>query len=127
MSLADECGTDVEIYRRFGSPVIYADSRTGAPEDLLLLLDALGLERYDTAPIAVWHQVPHDLSHDARRLLANRACAAVHRAGYRVAISPDIANGHLLAQALAGPAPRREQPERSAPARSPSSPVRRSP
>ncbi|WP_225847285.1 hypothetical protein [Streptomyces sp. HPF1205] len=126
MSLADECGTDVEIYRRYGSPVIYADSRTGAPEDLLNLLDALGLKRYDTAPIAVWHQVPHDLPENAQRQLANRACAAIDRAGYRVNISPDIAEEHLLAATLPGPAPRPEQPERSAPARTSSSPVRRS-
>ncbi|MEE4544033.1 hypothetical protein V2S66_18905 [Streptomyces sp. V4-01] len=122
MSPADECGTDVEIYRRFGSPVIYADSRTGAPEELLLLLDTLGLQRHEAAPFYVWHQVPEDAQHQ----VASRACAAVHLAGYRVAIDPDVVDEPVLAAALARPANRPEPQQPAAPPPTPTAEPRRS-
>ncbi|WP_433892568.1 hypothetical protein [Streptomyces sp. CA-111067] len=126
MSLADECGTDVEIYRRFGSPVIYADSRTGAPEELLQLLDTLGLHRHTLPPFYVWHQVPDELPENTQHQVASRACAAVHRAGYRVNIDPDIVDEPALAAALARPANRPEPQQPAVPAPTPTAEPRRS-
>jgi hypothetical protein len=121
VNLADECGTDVEVYRRFGSPVIFADSRSGAPEELLRLLDTLGLQRHETAPFDVWHQVPDELPEDTQRQVASRACAAVHLAGYSVNIDPAVVDEPALVAALAGPARQAEQPHRAVPPQ-PSSP-----
>ena len=98
-------------------PVIYADSRTGAPEELLKLLDALGRKRHATAPFYVWHQVPDGLPENTQRPIASRACAAVHLTGYRVSINPDVADEQVLVAALAGPAPGPEQTRPSTPAR----------
>lgn len=108
MSLADECGTDVEIYRRFGSPLVFADSRTGAPEELLQLLGTLGLQRRTLPPFYVWHQVPGQLPEDAQHHLASRACAEVRLAGYRVTIDPDIVDEPARVAAFASPAAQTE-------------------
>lgn len=126
MSLADECGTDVEIYRRFGSPVIYADSRTGAPKELLQLLDTLGLDRHTLPPFYVWHQVPDELLEDAQHQLASRACAAVHLAGYRVTIDPDVVNEPALVTAFAALAAETERQQPVVPAQASAAEPRRS-
>ncbi|WP_234433615.1 hypothetical protein [Streptomyces rimosus] len=89
MSLADECGTDVEIYRRAFDRTIYADSRTAAPETLLALLDSLGLQRHGQA-IYLWHQVPDHLPEAEQHQLASRAVPWLHAAGYRVNIATDV-------------------------------------
>jgi hypothetical protein len=126
VSLADECGTDVEIYRRFGSPIIYADSRTGAPEELLQLLDTLGLDRHTLPPFYVWHQVPDELPEATQHQVASRACAAVHLAGYRVTIAPDVVDEPALAAALARPANRPEPQQPAVPAQASAAERRRS-
>jgi hypothetical protein len=63
VSLADECDVDVHFYHRDGT--IYVDTRTGASEHLLALLDGLGLDRH-AMPEAddTWHQVPDDMGRD---------------------------------------------------------------
>lgn len=109
MSLADECGT-----------VIYADSRAGAPEELLQLFDTLGLQRHETVPFNVWHAVPDELPEDAQRQVASRACAAVHLAGYRVNIDPAVVDEPALVAALTGPA-RQAEPQHPAVPPQPSS------
>jgi hypothetical protein len=126
VSLADECGTDVEIYRRFGSPVIFADSRTGAPEELLQLLDTLGLDRHTLPPFYVWHQVPSDLPENTQLQVASRACAAVHLAGYRVTIDPDVVDEPALVAALARPDSQPEPQQPAVPARASAAEPRRS-
>lgn len=50
-NLADESGTDIEIYRRALNPdSIHVVSRSNAPEELLALLDNAGLERKTDGP-----------------------------------------------------------------------------
>jgi hypothetical protein len=87
-SLADICGTDVEIFRCPFSTTIHAESRTGAPAALLDQLDALGLQRCGAEPRGVWHQVPDHLDEPAGRRLAGDAAAALARAGWSVNIDP---------------------------------------
>src|SRR5438128_2006721 len=53
VSLADEYDVDVTFYHRDGT--IYVDTRAGAPEPLLVLLDGLGLDRH-SALDDTWHQ-----------------------------------------------------------------------
>ncbi|MEU3537966.1 hypothetical protein [Streptomyces paromomycinus] len=89
MSLADECGTDVEIYRRAFDRTIYADSRTAAPETLLALLDSLGLQRHGQA-IYLWHQVPDHIPEAQQHRVASSAVPWLLAAGYRVNIAKEI-------------------------------------
>ncbi|MET9664953.1 hypothetical protein ABZY19_06225 [Streptomyces sp. NPDC006475] len=46
-NLADEYGTDVEIYIKALTTTIHADTPTGAPAQLHDLLEQLGLERHE--------------------------------------------------------------------------------
>ncbi|MFG3038083.1 hypothetical protein ACGFYZ_14350 [Streptomyces sp. NPDC048330] len=90
---ADTRGTDVEIYRKALTDTIHADTATGAPEQLLDLLDELGLERKEVrtaGPVYVWHEVPEHLGPDERKRLASRAIPALLTAGYKVNCTPDI-------------------------------------
>ncbi|MFG2483471.1 hypothetical protein ACGFSI_12035 [Streptomyces virginiae] len=61
-NLADESGTDVEMYRRARNPdIIHVISRSDAPEELLAILDNAGLERKTietSGPVYVWHETP---------------------------------------------------------------------
>ncbi|RSO06957.1 hypothetical protein DMH18_26280 [Streptomyces sp. WAC 06783] len=113
MSLADECGTDVEIYRRAFGRTIYAGSRTAAPETLLALLDSLGLQRHGQA-IYLWHQVPDHLPEAEQHQLASRAVPWLHAAGYRVNIAKDIFDEAAYEQAA-----RQAQAQRPGPPRPP--------
>ncbi|WP_245726834.1 hypothetical protein [Streptomyces longwoodensis] len=75
-NLADEYGTDVEIYIKALTTTIHADTPTGAPAKLHDLLEMLGLERhaYPTdAPLYIWHTVPEHLDADEQKRLATRA------------------------------------------------------
>ncbi|MEU3188414.1 hypothetical protein ABZ707_30105 [Streptomyces sp. NPDC006923] len=90
MSLADETGTDVEIYRRHGDDGVYADSHTGAPEQLLALLDRLGLERHTMPHAYVWHRTPERLSDPEKIRMASRAAAVLAATGYRANIDPGV-------------------------------------
>ncbi|MDX3855659.1 hypothetical protein [Streptomyces sp. AK02-01A] len=107
MSLADETGTDVEIYRRHGDDGVYADSHTGAPEQLLALLDRLGLERHTMPHAYVWHRTPERLSEPEKMRLASRAAVVLAAAGYRANIDPGVFDRAAHDTAVAELAPRR--------------------
>ncbi|MFD3997403.1 hypothetical protein [Streptomyces sp. NPDC058583] len=104
MNLADENNTDVEIYRKPGHPDrLHIVSRTGAPEELLALLDDAGLERRreeTTGPVYTWHETPEGLSQKAQRQLVSRAILPFLVAGYDVNIDPDEFNVTAWAQAV---------------------------
>ncbi|MGQ4480244.1 hypothetical protein [Streptomyces sp. SAS_276] len=91
---ADDEGTDVEIYRRALTDTVHADTPTGAPEQLLALLDQLGFERNtlrpvgDDGPMYIWHEAPGHLTQRETKHLATRAVPALLTAGYAVGI-PD--------------------------------------
>ncbi|MCL6737727.1 hypothetical protein [Streptomyces neyagawaensis] len=90
---ADEEGTDVEFYRKPLTDTVHADTPTGAPAQLLDLLDRLGFERktVETAgPVYVWHEAPADLSEDGKKRLATRALPTLLLAGYVVHIPDDL-------------------------------------
>ncbi|MEJ8654856.1 hypothetical protein WKI65_44165 [Streptomyces sp. MS1.AVA.3] len=78
---ADDNNTDVEIYPRYGGPVVFAVSRTGAPNALLDLLDTLGFTRHGEA-IYVWHQLPETLSASEVSQTCLRAHKSLTAAGY---------------------------------------------
>ncbi|WP_374777016.1 hypothetical protein OG756_33905 [Streptomyces sp. NBC_01310] len=104
-NLADESGTDVEIYRRALTPdTIHVVTRSDAPEELLDLLDSLGLERKteETAgPVYVWHQTPEGLSEKAQKQLVTRSMLPLLIADYKVNIDPDVYDVTAWAQAMA--------------------------
>ncbi|MEU1629234.1 hypothetical protein ABZ746_28745 [Streptomyces sp. NPDC020096] len=97
---ADEYGTDVEIYRKALTTTIHADTPTDAPEQLLDLLDQLGLERRTAGVIYVWHVVPEDLDADEQRHLASRAIPALIVAGYTVNCTPEVFDEAACQQAV---------------------------
>ncbi|MGW2367720.1 hypothetical protein ACWCZ5_19315 [Streptomyces sp. NPDC001667] len=87
MSLADEYGTDVEIYRR--DDTVYADTRTGAPAQLLERLDSLGFTRKSRA-IHTWHELPEGLNQTEVKRRSIRAVLLLTAAGYDANISHDL-------------------------------------
>ncbi|MFJ8676337.1 hypothetical protein [Streptomyces sp. NPDC093589] len=90
---ADAEGADVVIYRKPLTETIHADTPTGAPEQLLALLDRLGLERKTVTtagPVYVWHEVPDHLDPDEQTQLATRPIPALLMAGYVVHIPDDL-------------------------------------
>lgn len=90
---ADDEGTDVTIYRKALTDTVHADTPTGAPEQLLALLDSLGFERRTlttTGPVYVWHEAPAHLDEDAKKQLATAAVPWLHKAGYVVHIDDDV-------------------------------------
>ncbi|WP_327255380.1 hypothetical protein [Streptomyces sp. NBC_01244] len=103
-NVADESGTDVEIYRRaFNPDVIHVVSRTGAPEELLALLDSAGLERKTertSGPVYVWHETPQGLSEEEQKGLVTRSILPVLIADYDVNIDPDVYDVTAWAQAI---------------------------
>ncbi|NYV73247.1 hypothetical protein [Streptomyces sp. UH6] len=98
MSLADAHDTDVRIYHRDGT--IFADTRTGAPETLLTLLDSLGLERHQVSG-DVWHQVPDTMDEIAMKNLVDLAEALVTAAGLSIEVDPGVVGGSTYRAALA--------------------------
>ncbi|MFF5491314.1 hypothetical protein [Streptomyces virginiae] len=102
---ADESGTDVEIYRRAFTPgSVHVISRSDAPEELLSLLDSLGLERntqQTAGPVYVWHETPEGLSEKAQKQLVTRAALPLLIADYKVNIAPDVYDVTAWAQAMA--------------------------
>ncbi|MFG2979386.1 hypothetical protein ACGFYY_41175 [Streptomyces sp. NPDC048331] len=131
-NLADEAGTDVEIYRRAHTPgSIHIVSRSDAPEDLLALLDRAGLERHTEAtsgPVYIWHETPDGLTEKAQNQLATRAALPLLIADYNVNIDPDIYDVTAWAQAMAEHRQRQAGPRAAPPAaippQGPSSPPR---
>lgn len=90
---ADDEGTDIEIYVKPLTDTVHADTRTGAPEQLLALLDGLGFERHivETAgPVYIWHEVPEHHAEDEMKQIASRAIPPLLMAGYRVNISAAV-------------------------------------
>ncbi|MFD9069089.1 hypothetical protein [Streptomyces lasiicapitis] len=90
---ADDEGTDVTIYRKPLTDTVHADTPTGAPEQLLALLDSLGFERQTVptpGPVYVWHEAPAHLGEDAKKQLATHAVPWLHKAGYVVRIGDDV-------------------------------------
>ncbi|NGO48189.1 hypothetical protein [Streptomyces ureilyticus] len=100
---ADEYGTDVEIYRKALSTTIHADTPTDASEQLLDLLDQLGLERKEVrtaGPVYIWHEAPAHLDADEQRRLATRAIPALLIAGYQVNCTPEVFDKAAYQQAM---------------------------
>ncbi|MGI5457525.1 hypothetical protein ACQEWB_31035 [Streptomyces sp. CA-249302] len=92
-SRADVEGTDVTIYLKPLTDTVHADTPTGAPEQLLALLDQLGFERRTLPtpePVYVWHEAPAHLDEDAKKQLATHAVPWLHQAGYVVRINDDV-------------------------------------
>lgn len=87
---ANDEGTDIAIYRRPQTDTVHADTPTGAPEQLLALIDHLGFERNivrpigDEGPAYIWHEAPGHLSKDETKRLATRAVPSLLTAGYTV-------------------------------------------
>ncbi|MFH9071462.1 hypothetical protein [Streptomyces alboflavus] len=105
MTLADEHDVDVLIYHRDGT--IFVDSRTGAPEHLLELLDGLGLDPH-CAPEEddQWHQVPEHWNEIAVKQMADRAVPLLTSAGYRISIDTVIGGtAYQAARATTRPSP----------------------
>ncbi|GLW47569.1 hypothetical protein Stsp02_32310 [Streptomyces sp. NBRC 14336] len=102
-NLADEYGTDVEIYIKALTTTIHADTPTGAPAKLHDLLESLGLERhaYPTdAPLYIWHTVPEHLDADEQKRLVTRAIPALLLAGYEVNCAPGVFDEATYRQAV---------------------------
>ncbi|GAA1160101.1 hypothetical protein GCM10009654_15380 [Streptomyces hebeiensis] len=127
----DEYGTDVEIYRKALTLTIHADTRTGAREQLLALLDSLGFDRHDAetaGPAYVWHEAPAHLGLDEQKRLASRAIPALLVAGYTVNCTPDAFDEGAYQQAVheirSGRTRRSPRAQPPAPSASPASPAR---
>ncbi|WP_234325530.1 hypothetical protein [Streptomyces sp. NRRL S-146] len=90
-NLADEYGTDVEIYIKALTSTIHADTPTGAPAKLHDLVEQHGFERhkYPTdAPLYIWHTVPEHLDAGEQKRLATRAIPVLLLAGTRSTARP---------------------------------------
>ncbi|MEU8482398.1 hypothetical protein [Streptomyces sp. NPDC048641] len=107
MSLADEYDVDITFYHRDGT--IYVDTRAGAPEPLLALLDGLGLDRH-SALDDTWHQVPDHMDEIAMTAMAERAAPLLAHGGYQVDIDAGLFGGTAYRAALAARAARRQPP-----------------
>ncbi|MFC8857952.1 hypothetical protein ACFT5D_33410 [Streptomyces sp. NPDC057144] len=88
-NLADEYGTDVEIYTKALTTTIHADTLAGLQD----LLEQLGLERHEHStgePLHVLRTVPDRLDSDEQKRLANRAIPALLLAGHSVDCDPEV-------------------------------------
>ncbi|MFI5751078.1 hypothetical protein ACIBBE_35410 [Streptomyces sp. NPDC051644] len=102
-NLADEYGTDVEIYIKALTTTIHADTPTGAPARLHDLLEQHGLERHEYptgGPFYIWNTVPEHLGADEQKHLATRAIPALILAGYEVNCTPDVFDEAAYRQAV---------------------------
>jgi hypothetical protein len=110
-NLADEYGTDVEIYIKALTTTFHADTPTSAPAKLHDLLEQLGT--------------------DEQKRLATRAIPALLLAGYDVNCTPDVFDEAAYRQAVHDARTRAAHPaaQPPAPASSPSrpAPARRTP
>lgn len=116
---ADECGTDVEIYCKPLTDTIHADTPSDAPEQLLDLLDQLGLKREEVrtaGPVYIWHEVPGHLDTDEQKRLASRAIPTLLVAGYKVSCTPDAFDEAAYQQAVIEIHSRRARPTATRPA-----------
>ncbi|MFC8663113.1 hypothetical protein [Streptomyces sp. NPDC057199] len=133
-NLADEYGTDVEIYIKALTTTTHADTPTGAPAQLHDLLEQLGLERHEYptgGPPYIWHTVPEHLDADEQKRLATRAIPALLVASCEVDCTPDVFDEATYRQAVHDIRTRAARPagQHPAPARPPSrpAPARRAP
>ncbi|MFD5161805.1 hypothetical protein ACFWMJ_27630 [Streptomyces hawaiiensis] len=132
-NLADEYGTDVEIYIKALTTTIHADTPTGAPAGLHGLLEQLGLERHEypaDTPIYIWHTVPEHLGAEEQKRLATRAIPALLLAGYEVNCTPEVFDEAAYQQAVREIRAREPRPAAQHPAPASSSrpaPSRRTP
>ncbi|MET8658687.1 hypothetical protein [Streptomyces griseus] len=133
-NLADECGTDAEIYKRPLPPTVHVDTRTGAPAAPHDLLDQLGLERHTVQQgdqTLTFHTAPLQLDFDEQKRVATRAIPALLLAGYKINCTPTVFDEAAYQQAVRGFRSRTDAPaaQPSAPASAPSrpAPVRRTP
>ncbi|MFI6012537.1 hypothetical protein ACIBAG_27580 [Streptomyces sp. NPDC051243] len=121
-SRADDEGTDVEIYRKPLTDTVHADTPTGAPEQLLALLDQLGFERNtvrpagSSGPTYVWHEAPAHLGEEEKKQLASRAVPALLMAGYVVHIPDYLFDPVAYRSAAAQISAQRAAPAAPAPA-----------
>lgn len=113
MSLADEHDVDVDFYHRDGT--IYVDTRTSAPEQLLALLDGLGLERHSGGG-DIWHQVPDQMDEIAMKDIADRAVPLLSDHGHQVSIDAGLFGGTAYRTALAASPTHHPSPAPAAPA-----------
>ncbi|MCZ0983995.1 hypothetical protein O1L60_45355 [Streptomyces diastatochromogenes] len=79
---ADDNDLDVLIHRRPLSTTVVAESRSGAPEALLALLDSLGFTRKGFA-IYTWHELPDTMDPAEIARTCRRAENTLLAAGYR--------------------------------------------
>ncbi|MFA3879386.1 hypothetical protein ACFYO6_38450 [Streptomyces anthocyanicus] len=94
-NLADEYGTDVEIYMKALTTTIHADT----PTELHDLLEQLGLERHTyPEPLCIWHTVPEHIEAHEHKRLATRVIPAL-LAGYTVNCDPDFFDEAVYQQA----------------------------
>ncbi|MFC9131390.1 hypothetical protein ACFT4A_31755 [Streptomyces sp. NPDC057099] len=124
-NLADEYGTDVEIYIKPLTTTIHADTASGSPAALHDLLDQLGLERHEypaDAPLYIWHTVPEHLDADEQKRLASRAIPALLKAGYEVDCTSEILDASAYRQAVREI---RSRTSRPAPEQAPAAPAAR--
>ncbi|AXG80758.1 hypothetical protein [Streptomyces paludis] len=133
-NLDDDYGTDVEIYVKALTTTIHADTPAGAPAELHVLLEQLGLERHEHAtggPVYVWHTVPAHLDANEQKRLVTRAIPALLLAGYEVNCTPDVFDEAAYRQAVQDIRTRAARPaaQQPAPVSSPSrpAPARRTP
>ncbi|PIM71287.1 hypothetical protein CTU88_14285 [Streptomyces sp. JV178] len=129
---ADDEGTDVEIYRKPFTDTVHADTPTGAPEELLALLDRLGFERktaVTAGPVYSWHESPPHLTEDEKKRLATRAIPALITAGYEVFLPDYLFDPVVYQQAVHDIRNRQAQPQtpKPAPAASATASPRRNP
>jgi hypothetical protein len=100
---ADDEGTDVEIYRKPFTDTVHADTPTGAPEEILALLDRHGFERrtaVTAGPVYIWHEAPAHLTEDEKKQLATRAVPALITAGYEVFLPDYLFDPVVFRQAV---------------------------
>ncbi|MGW0710492.1 hypothetical protein ACWD4G_31815 [Streptomyces sp. NPDC002643] len=116
---ADDEGTDVEIYRKPFTGTVHADTPTGAPEELLALLDRLGFERktaVTAGPVYIWHEAPAHLTEDEKKRIATRAVPALITAGYEVFLPDYLFDAVVYQQAVHDIRSRQAQPQTPKPA-----------
>ncbi|MFF3976527.1 hypothetical protein [Streptomyces sp. NPDC001828] len=126
--LADDYGTDVEIYIKALTTTIHADTPTGAPATLHTLLEQLGLECHEHPtgrPLYIWHNVSEHLGPDAQKRLTAQAIPALLLAGYKVDCTPDVFDEAAYRQAVHDVRTRAARPaaKHPEPANSPSHPA----
>ncbi|WP_339151398.1 hypothetical protein WID27_01290 [Streptomyces sp. F41] len=102
-NLADECGTDAEIYKGPFPPTVHVDTRTGAPAALHDLLDQLGLQRHTVQQgdqTLIFHTGPLQLDFDEQKRVATRAIPSLLLAGYKINCTPTVFDEPTYQQAV---------------------------